>query len=393
MGKATDKCRNSVMVLGFTHPHFLLIHSKIRDNYLEQKGGGGVGTMAMTSTGRILIDPDFVEKLDRDECAGVLAHEMLHLILQHHGRKGGRDAWTWNIAADMAINNALQQDGIKLPKDCVTLPSEYQGDIFTEAIFEWLLKHPQKVPPQPKSGQASPTAGCGIIEEEGKEGVPDWKQVAIEARALAQSVGKGTTGVAALLSPRTAKISWKKVIRHGFQMACAEPGRDYQTFQKRHRRSPVNGPQFPGWMGYKPRIAEAIDVSGSMDREWINQVVSETKNLMKQFTGVRVYLVAHTSEVVWEGWVDQSTQAKIDEAVNFSGGTDPTPAYEAIRKQGMFDALIHFTDCEFFGSDWPKLPVKKANQLVVGSFVREPSTKPPPGSHVIFCEVEGRTRR
>ncbi len=389
--EAIEKCRNAVMVLGFTQPHFLLIHQRIRELYQISSAEKGVGTMGITAAGRILINPEFVAKLTKEELQGVLAHEMLHLVLLHHGRRGGRDAWQWNVATDMAINHALRLDDIKLPKDALYPPHEYHGDIFAEAIFEFLKKNPKHMPQPPKNGQGDAGAGCGVMDDD-TSNAPDWKQVAVEARAHAQSVGKGSSGVASLLSPRAARIDWKKIIRHGMEVTASKATRDYQTFSKRNRRSPEYGVQLPGWKGHQPSLCEIIDVSGSMDREWINQIVAETVNLMRSFAGIKVFLAVHTSELVYSGWLTESQQWKLNEAVSFSGGTDPEPAYVAAReasKKGRFDALIHFTDCEFFAA-WPQVPAK---QLIVGAFAREIHTKPPPGSQVIYCDMpERRTR-
>lgn len=403
MGKATERCRSAVMAVGHTHPHFLLIHSKIRNNYVERPDGGGMGTMAVSGAGRIFINPDFVDKLSMNELMGVMCHEILHLVLQHHTRSGGRDRMRWNVATDMCINTALSKDQISLPSNALMLPSEYTGDVFAEAVYEWLGKNPQHMP-QKKNGDGSgsndpnglgtPTAGCSPIDDPDGEdnnvvdtdgNQIDWKQVAMDAIATAKSVGRGTSSVAALLGPRQPKISWKKVIRHGFQTACSRPSREYQTFSRRNRRSPEVGAQFPGWAGYEPKIAMVIDVSGSMDRNWISQIVAECHSLMKSFPGTSVYLVTHTSEVVWEGWVQPGMTGKFAEAVNFSGGTDPEPAYEALRKiNTKWDCVIHMTDCEF-GAKWPDPP---GRQLVVGAFSREISTTPPPGSHVIMCDID-----
>lgn len=390
---ATERCINACRILGFSHPHFLMIHSRLQ--YVEQSGANSVGTMGITSAGRVLIDTDFVATLDREEIAGVMAHEMLHLIMSHHGRLGGRDPQKWNIATDMCINKALQSDDIRLPKDCLMPPAEYQGDLFAEALYEWLLKNPDKMPKPKKGGKSGnatlPGQGCAVIPDDKPldgqkpEDRPDWRQVALEARAQAQAAGRGSQGVAHLLRPRQPKINWKKVIKHGFDLACARPGREWQTFAKRNRRSPTYGPQFPGWLGLNPKIALCIDVSGSMDRKWIDQIVAEGKNLLKSFPGTSLYLVAHTSEVEWEGWVNGNTTAKLRDAVQFSGGTDPKPAYDQIAKAGKFDSLIHMTDCEFF-SAWPT-PIP-AKQLVVGAFCREIHTKPPPGSHILPCIFE-----
>jgi predicted metal-dependent peptidase len=389
------------MVLGFTAPYFLLIHQRIRDLYQVSNKESGMDTMGITSSGRILVNPDFVATLSKEELQGVMAHEMLHLVLMHHGRRGGRDAWMWNVSADMAINDALRHDGIKLPKNALYPPPEYNGDVFVEPIYEFLKKNPRHLPKS--SGKAGPDgtpgtqgaagAGCGVIDDDGDGDGPDWKQISVEVRAHAQSmgVGRGTSGVAALLSPRVARIDWKKIIRHGMEVTASRPTRDYQTFARRHRRSPAEGVQLPGWRGHQPSLAEIIDVSGSMDREWINQIVSETINLMKTFSGIRVFLAVHTSELVYAGWLTQHTQWKLNEAVSFSGGTDPQPAYDAVKdaKSGKWDTITHFTDCQF-GQSWPEVP---ARQLVVGAFCRDIYTKPPDGSRIIYCEMPTRNTR
>jgi predicted metal-dependent peptidase len=468
--KVIERCRASVNVLGFTHPSFLLIHARIRDLYQVVSKGSSwdLDTMGITVNGRILINEKFVDGLSKEELQGVLAHEMLHLVLMHHGRRGGRDSWMWNVATDMCINHALRQDDIKLPQDCLYPPPEYNGDIFAEALFEWLKKNPKHMPKGkacPKcggtgkvkskagksgkgkdgkdpgdgqgkdgkdpgdgqgkdgkdgsggqdpgdgqgqgSGQGDPGdqdgdgkcscqkngragAGCGVLDEDdnGNPDKPNWKQIAIEARAHAQAAGRGTSGVASLLAPRVPKVDWKRVIRHGFEATASKPSRDFQTYAKRNRRSPEEGVQFPGWRGYNPSIAVVIDVSGSMDREWINLIVAETISLMKTFTGVKVFLAVHTSELVWAGWLSSTETWKLSEAVSFSGGTDPQPAYDAVAAatKGKADNLLHFTDTEF-GQTWPVVPAK---HLIVGAVGRQISTKPPLGAQVIFIDSPER---
>lgn len=199
--------------------------------------------------------------------------------------------------------------------------------------------------------------------------------------------GKGSAGFAGLLAPRAPKIDWKKVIRAGFEQAAGRPGRDSQTFARKSRRSPAEGPQFPGWIGHEPKIALSIDVSGSMSKEWVEKIVSEVKGLLKTFPGTKCYLNAHTSEVVYKDWVNDRTTGKVEEATQYSGGTDPEPAYTDISEQGKFDSMIHFTDCEFFTPEWPQVPMN-VRHLIVGGFTRDPHTKPPPGSTYIPCEMQ-----
>jgi len=407
MSNATiERCKANVAMLGFMHPAFLMIHAQIRDKYRIVTAEQGYGTMAMTSTGSILVNEKFAASLKSDELQGVLAHEMLHLVLGHC-RASNRDPWIFNVAQDMVINAALRKDGIKLTQSALYPPSEYTGDLFSEAVYEWLVKNPQHLPQKKKCDKCNGTgkksdgtdcdcdqqgdagAGCGVVnEDDSNPDKPDWKKISTQARMLARSAGMGSSAIAALLAPRVAKIDFKRVIRHGFEVTSSRQRRDFQTYAKRNRRSPPQGIQLPGWTGNTPSVSVVVDASGSMDREWINVIAAETISLMRTFTGVKVFLAVHTSELVWAGWLNSNDTWKLSEAFGFSGGTDPQPAYDAVQKatKGRCDNLIHFTDTEF-GSEWPAVP---ARHLIVGAFGRNISTKPPPGSQVILCDMGDR---
>jgi predicted metal-dependent peptidase len=71
-------------------------------------------TMA-TDGRRLVYNPAFVEKLTPAELEGVLAHEVIHVALAHHCRRGERDATLWNRAADYAINPILISSSARFP--------------------------------------------------------------------------------------------------------------------------------------------------------------------------------------------------------------------------------------------------------------------------------------
>jgi len=59
----------------------------------------------MFTDGKVLAyNPLFVDKLSLAEIKGVLAHEVMHIALAHHVRRGSRDKVKWNMACDYAIN-------------------------------------------------------------------------------------------------------------------------------------------------------------------------------------------------------------------------------------------------------------------------------------------------
>lgn len=126
-----------------------------------------VGTMAVDQYGRLYICPEFVEKLSVKHCAFVLLHEMLHIALSHPKRLGLRvknptqqQAYAWNIAADISVNEILQRDCSDITLDgCVRLEqysskdSRFQHGMSTEQYYELLMSPPQSpLQSQPQGG-------------------------------------------------------------------------------------------------------------------------------------------------------------------------------------------------------------------------------------------------
>jgi len=86
---------------------------------------------------RIIIGRRFLNLQDEERIA-VLAHEALHLGLQHVGRCADKDPMACNIAADVVVNDMLQRE-VKLPNGVVTadtLPLLGVGDVPKEKILQ-----------------------------------------------------------------------------------------------------------------------------------------------------------------------------------------------------------------------------------------------------------------
>lgn len=78
-----------------------------------------VGTMAVDATWHCYYSPDFVEQHPVEVLAGVLLHEVYHLILEHHSRMGIYPHKIAQIATDLAINTMLQVENIPLPPGAI----------------------------------------------------------------------------------------------------------------------------------------------------------------------------------------------------------------------------------------------------------------------------------
>lgn len=117
----------------------------------------GLPTMA-TDGRRLVYSPAFVAQLTLAELEGVIAHEVMHVALAHHCRRGDREPRLWNEAADYAVNPILLNNGITLPRDMLIDPAF--RNLSAEEIYARLLKqHQAASQTQPPQSSGDPSTG------------------------------------------------------------------------------------------------------------------------------------------------------------------------------------------------------------------------------------------
>ncbi len=67
-----------------------------------------VPTMGVFASGRMLVNPEFADRLSDNDLVFVLAHELLHLALRTHERAKGSVPLEFNYAHDYIINDILR---------------------------------------------------------------------------------------------------------------------------------------------------------------------------------------------------------------------------------------------------------------------------------------------
>ena len=132
----------------------------------------GLGTIGVDRHWRLVYDPATVVTWTVPEVAGVLDHEVWHLLRDHAGRAAGRDAQVWNLACDAEINDDLRDEmnyderqggpAFLLPGQPV-LPASFgmPDGLTAEEYYDRLVKEqaPQSGGASPQSGGASPSSG------------------------------------------------------------------------------------------------------------------------------------------------------------------------------------------------------------------------------------------
>lgn len=108
--------------------------------YVGPSNKGGIDTFAIDSNSNLLINLGFSKTLTDAQLDGVLAHEALHVALEHHLRLKGRKPFIFaNYAMDGIINGGLIADGYQLPAGGVQTS-------YDRKVWFWLLALDNDVP-------------------------------------------------------------------------------------------------------------------------------------------------------------------------------------------------------------------------------------------------------
>lgn len=405
------RCRRLLFALGWKgHPFFLIPSTKVKIRVAMF-----MPTACVDPRGMLFINPHFAKRLTDDELKFVLAHELMHLLMLHFGRRGSRKQRRWNRGGDRAINHALVGIGLTAPKDALLPLEPGHNDYTAEEFYEVEPERPDDHQPYGWDSMPSPGGGCGPMKNPGGAGdgddgdqlpgegeapdrVPsmakaarDWRQTAATAQAQARAADGGAglgagNLLARLLDVPPSRVKWGSLLRGACSRAKSQAGRDDVSWSRRHRRSFGGSFILPGPISYSVAVAAAVDTSGSVPDASIAQAVTEVQKVVETTT-VPVFLVVHDAEVQWSGWVVPSTRrAQIEGYMTGRGGTLFTPAYAEIEKQNTrFDAMVHLTDampCE----EWPEKP-KNVRKPIVALIGAKSLAEVPEGFKAVEAEI------
>ena len=305
---------------------------------------------ACTDGYQIRYNPTWIATLTPAETRGLLAHEVMHVALQHHRRRGNRAPKKWNRAGDFAINPLLLDAGLTLPKNgCVNWA--WRGEA-SETIYP---KLPDEDESGTEQGQDGTDGGCGEVEDAptGTEG--DAKQEEgrmIQAAKAAKNRGKLPGSLEKLVEPLiNPPLDWRTILAEFIDRSARA---DY-TWTRPNVRYAGSGFVLPSLYSEKLQIVVAIDTSGSTMHVQ-DLFCKELKAIMSSFSDIEVTVIQCDAAV--------QDVCSLD-SVNFDykpkgfGGTSFVPVFDYISEQGMEPkALVYLTDMygEFPQTD-PGYPV------------------------------------
>ena len=313
---------------------------------------------AATNGKRVLFNEEFCNGLSDEELKFLVAHECMHPMLEHNFRRGERDAYKWNQAADYVINKLLTDEGIgKMPAQGLLDDNIYkQGGGTSDGIFNLL-------PDTPEDGQGNGGQGQPLDSCEDGQGSPaevsqqqaEWKVKVAQAAQSAKMMGKMSAGLERLVDEiLKPKVDWRDVLQR-FVVKCRS---DQRSWARPNRRFLSQGLYLPSVSGESlGEIAFAVDCSGSIGQDEINQFASEIITVWQDQKPTKVHVIYFDSEVSHYDEFGQDDEPIVKP--HGGGGTAFSPVFKYMTEHGIEPvACIFLTDlcCDDFG-DAPDYPV------------------------------------
>jgi predicted metal-dependent peptidase len=308
---------------------------------------------AATDGRHLFYSREFFEKLTTKQVEFVVAHEILHNVFDHMGRREGRDAKIFNIAADYCVNGQLVRDRIgEQPPEIKIFHDPVHYGKGAEQIYDEI--YDQMDDEQLKA--------LGELldehidwEKEGGEGRPKYskeelKQIRDEIReatmqaANAAGAGNVPASVARMIKELTEpKMNWRELLRQQIQSTIRN---DY-SFSRPSRKGWHTGAVLPG-MKFNETIdiAVSLDMSGSITDEMGMDFISELKGIMDEYKEYNIKLWCFDTKVYNEQDFDAFSGEDIyDYEIMGGGGTDFMCNWEYMKEHDINPKkFIMFTD-------------------------------------------------
>lgn len=402
----TKKISQARLKLLFQQPFFGTLTMQLP--LVDATDSGWCDTAAVDGR-NIYYNRKFFNDLDIDEMQFVLCHEVLHVALDHFGRRTHRDPSWWNMANDYVINGMLVQDKIgKMPTKKVDVKDEdgnanqrvglydekYVGWT-SEAVYDDLEK--RKVKKQMTldvhlelGKDAKPGGGKGkgpgieLSEEDLKQIRDEFKNKVLQAAQAA--AGKMPASLQRLVDMLVEpKISWRDLLQQNIQSCITD---DF-TWMRPNRKHMYGGIFLPTLDKDETiDIAIAIDMSGSISDKMASDFLGEVYGIMQQYNDFTISILCFDTQVYnFQTFTKDTADDLLSYECKGGGGTD-FDAFWSYWKENNIEPkkAVVFTDGFPFGS-WG--PEGYADTLWVITEGAKTRVKPPFGQYAYYDHGKG----
>jgi len=338
---------------------------------------------------RLEVNSDYLEVLELSEVEFVLANGAMHASLAHDQRRGKRSGWLWQMATDMAINDMLLQNGLDMPYGAQyrkrfsgmyaeEIYAELKDDILREdENLEYEADESDDVEPQENEKKQEQEEPREQTQEELEEEILQEQLLAEEAISALEAKmqnGEAPQSIERFFEvERFGKIDWRDELR----LALDRFFRDDYIVMPPSKKLLYQGIYLPSNISQTFRLVIAVDSSGSVDEELLNEFMSEVNFLMSLVPNYEIEFLVCADKLHFHKTFYSGEQ--LDVSLKGGGGTDFRPVFEFIDNN--FDdvkLLLYFTDMEGI------FPKKVPNYMV--KWVSSKEAEPPFGKLLLLTD-------
>ena len=323
--------------------------------------------LAATNGKKIIFNPITYIQLPPSERDGVFLHELLHMALLHHLRRGVRDHYIFNIAADIVVNGMIVNEGnFKIPK--YGIRDEDLEHLSVEEVYELIIKNKKKynlnlvdLINDEKDSEDKDSQGKG---NDLKTGISD-----LNTEAEIRNYWKQAINDAKLITKGSSEKSLPESFERNFGEVL-EPEIDWKTklwnflvrtptdFGEFDRRLIYSGLYLENLEGESINVFCCIDTSGSISDYEINKFMREIKGIINAYPNLNCRLWYADHECYGPYNIDSMENVPKPKG---GGGTNFEPFFKDITKKEFNNndgVCIYLTDgYGYFPEKEPDLPV------------------------------------
>ena len=349
------------------HPFFGNMATRLRIVAADE----WLGTAAVDGR-NLYYNTQFFNAMNNKEIEFVVAHEILHMVFDHMGRRDDRDPMIYNISADYIVNNTLVRDRIGTIPSIVQCYQDFKYEDWTsEAVYDDLFEEAKKNGEEylkqlgemldehldmdgddgdGDAGEEKDSNGQGVSKSKPKFSNDEIKKIKDEIKEAtinaAQSAGAGNTpaGVQRIIKQLTEpKMNWRELLQQQIQSTIKN---DY-SFSRPSRKGWQTGAILPG-MNFDQTIdiCIAIDMSGSIGNAQAEDFLGEVKGIMDEYKDYNIKIWCFDTEVYGEDDFTAEDGREITEyEIKGGGGTDFMANWTYMKEHDIQPKkLIMFTD-------------------------------------------------
>lgn len=300
----------------------------------------------------ILWSRDFVDRMTVDELVFVLAHEVLHIAMDHVSRLNDRNHRKWNVATDYIINHLLKTEGLGSMPEGGLLDADlfHKSDGSADKLYGLLPDDPVRLSDPLDELMPPPKDPAEAAAQRGKV-----KVAVASAAQAARMCGKLPASIKRLVEEILEPVvDWRRELRD-FVASKSNDERSYARPSRRHAWSDVI---LPGSDGERiGPIVVAVDCSGSIAPKELAEFAAEIKAIHTDFKPETLTVMYFDTVVSHVDTFDPDDECTIE--AHGGGGTAFSPIFSTISKLALEPVgIIVLTDlyCNDFGPP-PEAPV------------------------------------